>query len=176
MTFTNCHNHANSVSPTKKGKLSPPAPIGTKLLLNISWKLSKISCERNMNMMFDCWRIPESKIANELAIVGCEIMLLLFFFFCKYLVIKNVFQVTENEKASHGDRAPLIFCNADIIVVNKAVIGDLLSAVTFHARTPSSSHALRWTPASPRTVKCLRWSPLGLLLINFKSRFHPHTT
>ena len=46
-------------------------------------------------MIFDCWRILESKIANELAIVGCEIIPLIFFFsFRKYLVIKSVFQVT----------------------------------------------------------------------------------
>lgn len=45
-------------------------------------------------MISDCWRILESKIANELAIVGCEIILLIFFSFRKYLVIKSVFQVT----------------------------------------------------------------------------------
>lgn len=70
------------------------ALIDTKLLLSVSWKISKISYERNVNMIFDCWRILESKIANELAIVGCEIILLIFFSFHKYLVIKSVFQVT----------------------------------------------------------------------------------
>ena len=65
--------------PTKKGSFFFFALIDTKLLLSISWKISKISYERNVNMISDCWRILESKIANELAIVGCEIILLIFF-------------------------------------------------------------------------------------------------
>lgn len=48
----------------------------------------------------------KSKIANELAIVGCEIILLIFFFFpsINTLLLKVFFRSLKQEKASHRDR------------------------------------------------------------------------
>jgi hypothetical protein len=64
-----------------------------------------------------------------------------FFFFCKYLVFKNKKKFralkTKKKKSSHRDEGPLICCKADIIVVNKAFIGDPLSTVTFQLPIPT---------------------------------------
>lgn len=67
------------------------ALIDTKLLLSISWKISKISYVRGMSIWFLIAGELKARLNNELAIVG-EIILI--FSFHKYLVIKSVFQVT----------------------------------------------------------------------------------
>ena len=123
---------ANSISPTKKGTLFL-TPIGTKLVSTISWKISKISCERNMNMFFASWRSPRSKTAKEWSTVACETILYyfcFFFSFCKYLVIKDFVQFSKTKKkSSHRDKAPLIFCSSTPIINAESHYGLIASGV-----------------------------------------------